>query len=457
MALFSLAGMYACKKDSFTASADAHLSFSADTLSFDTVFTATGSVTRSFKIINPNDQKLRLSSIQLAGGPTSPFKMNVNGKAGTTVQDHVIHANDSMYIFVQVLVDPDDRTQPFILEDSIEVQYNGNKRWIQLRAFGQNAIFLKNHQVQTDTVWNSLLPIVVSGSVRVDSGVSLRILEGTRVFLHATAPFIVDGSLEVNGNPNAPVIFSGDRTDPEYKDLPASWPGIYFTATSRNNVLRSTIIKNAYQGIIMEQMPDDGMPKLVLSRSVITNIYDAGILAVNASIKADNSLIANCGSNLVFMLGGDYTFTNCTIATYGSFYLDHKNPVVQLSDHFEQAGSLFTADLRALFINSIIWGDHGSVENEIWLSKKGVGAFEATFDHCIYKVKEPVAHATFQSSLLNSTPLFDSINVSRNIYDFRFRNHPESPAVKAGKPVPYRFDLDGHLRVNPPDIGCYER
>lgn len=449
--------LHSCKKDSFNQSADAIISFSADTLFFDTVFTATGSVTQSFKILNPNNQRIKLTSVRLAGGEESPFKINISGVSATELRDKVIQADDSMYVFVQVMVNPNDFTQSFILEDSIAVRYNGNTRWVQLRAYGQNAIFLRNHQVSSDTTWNNYLPIVIYGSLKVNPGVTLKITEGSRVFVHATAPVIIDGTLDVAGSPSYPVVFSGNRTDAEYRDLPAGWPGIYFSTSSKDNRLQNTVIKNAYQGLVVEQMPDNTNPKLTLSRCVIENIYDAGILALHSSIEADNTLIANCGSNLMFVLGGEYSFTNCTIVTYGSYYINHKNPVVQIADYFEQSDMVYTADLDARFVNSIIWGDNGSVENEIVLSQKGSGPFNVVFDHCIYKAKNPIPAATFASSLLNTPPEFDSINTARNIYDFRFRNRPESPAIKAGRGVSFMYDLEGNPRVNPPDIGCYER
>jgi hypothetical protein len=67
-----------CKKDSFITSENASISFSANSLHFDTVFTSVGSVTQSLKVFNLNDQKLRLSKIELAGGVSSAFKINVN-------------------------------------------------------------------------------------------------------------------------------------------------------------------------------------------------------------------------------------------------------------------------------------------------------------------------------------------------------------------------------------------
>ncbi len=131
--------------------------------------------------------------------------------------------------------------------------------------------------------------------------------------------------------------------------------------------------------------------------------------------------------------------------------------MVQIADHFEQSDVVYTADLNARFVNSILWGDNGSPDNEIFLSKKGSGQFNATFDHCIYKAKDSVVEANFVNSFQNTPPLFDSINISKNIYDFHFQKRPQSPAVKAGKNVAFGYDLDGKSRVDPPDIGCYER
>src|SRR6185312_14165175 len=105
--------------------------------SFDTVFTTVGSVTQSFKIFNNNNEKLRLSQVKLLGGSTSPFKMNVDGTSGTEVNNVEINANDSIYVFVQVNAQVSDSTLPFILEDSIQINYNGNKKIVELQAYGQ--------------------------------------------------------------------------------------------------------------------------------------------------------------------------------------------------------------------------------------------------------------------------------------------------------------------------------
>src|SRR6185503_3985861 len=131
----------ACRKDSFVTSADARVTITADTLKYDTVFPTTGSITQFFKIVNENNQKLRLSSVKLMGGASSAFKINVDGISATEVNNIELEANDSVYVFVQVNVNPTAANLPFVIRDSIQVSYNGNNKFVQLEAWGQNAHF----------------------------------------------------------------------------------------------------------------------------------------------------------------------------------------------------------------------------------------------------------------------------------------------------------------------------
>src|SRR6266550_9149150 len=97
---------FSCKKESFITSPQAQLGVSSDTLTYDTVFTTAGSITKSFKIFNLNNQKLRLSKVKLMGGAASAYKMNVDGTSATEVDNIDIAANDSLYVFVQVNINP---------------------------------------------------------------------------------------------------------------------------------------------------------------------------------------------------------------------------------------------------------------------------------------------------------------------------------------------------------------
>src|ERR1700744_805624 len=124
--------VFACRKNSFNTSGSALIQFSADTLLFDTVFVSTGSITEQVKIINPNDRKLHLSAVKLMGGSQSNFHINIDGSPGPEQDNIDIGAGDSLYIFVAVQIDPQTADLPFIVQDSIQVAFNGNKRYIQL-------------------------------------------------------------------------------------------------------------------------------------------------------------------------------------------------------------------------------------------------------------------------------------------------------------------------------------
>ena len=448
--------IFSCKKESFITSPDAKLYTSTDTLSYDTVFTSTGSITKSFKIFNNNNQKLKLARVMLSGGNQSPFKINIDGTSATEVDNIEIDANDSMYVFVRVNVNPTAANLPFILQDSILIDYNGNKKFVQLQAYGQNAIFLNKVLLTGNIVWNKTLPYVILGGLLVDSAATLTLQEGTRIYLHANAPFLVDGTLLANGTKQDSIIFTGDRLDAEYKDLPAGWPGIFFSAGSKDNYLKHVIIKNAYQGIIAQGPSVNANPKITLSQCVVDNIYDAGILGINTNINADNCLVSNCGNNISIGLGGNYRFINCTITTYNNFYITHKNPVLQVSNAATQNGTTLFAPLNAFFQNCIFWGDGGNVDDEIILDKQGTTSFAANFDHVLYKAKNDIANATFDMhSIRNMDPMFDSIDVSNQRYDFHLKDG--SPAINAGVNNAFSFDLADKLRDADPDIGCYEK
>lgn len=446
-----------CRKDSFITSPDATISTSENILKYDTVFTSIGSVTQSFKIRNSNDQRLLLSSVKVMGGVASAFKININGVAAQEQSNIELAANDSMYVFVSVQINPNLSDLPFIVKDSIQISFNGNTNYVQLEAFGQNANFLRNRIISTNTTWNNRLPYVILDRLRIDANVTLTLEAGCRIYCHADAPILVDGTLVANGTKDQPVVFRGDRVDEDYKDLPAAWPGIYFRETSNNNILTYTQVLNAYQAIVAENPSGNSIPKVTLHQCIIDNAYDAGLLCVNSSLYADNSLISNCGNNVNFILGGNYKLTNCTVASYSTF-ISHKNPVLSASDYaLNSSGSVETKSLDALFENCIFWGEEGLVENEVQVAKQGAGPFNVTFSKCLYRVSTDPSPATVTDCIRNQNPVFDSVNVTKRIFDFHISD-PTAPGHDYGNGTIFTEDLDGRSRSNGlPDLGCYEK
>lgn len=449
---------FSCRKEGFITSPGARVSLSADTLHFDTVFTTAGSVTQFFMVKNENDRKLLISSIRVMGGAGSVYHINADGTPGPEINNLELGANDSTYVFVNLRINPSAGALPFVVRDSVRIAYNGTEQFVQLEAWGQNAHFFRNKVISSPETWTNDLPYVILGSLQVTNTGSLQIEKGCRVFVHADAPLIIDGTLRVNGEKDSidRVYFRGDRLDLPYADFPASWPGIFFSSTSRDNQFQYAVIKNAYQAIALQDPSVNANPKLVLNECIIENAYDAGILALNSAVQARNCLVSNCGKNLVLVKGGQHLFEHCTIASYSNTYLIHKDPVLLLTNFVAVNNVPVTADLNATFRNCIFWGDNGTVENEVAVLKSGTGPFSVTFDHNLWKQTQEPSGINSISNLNNQAPMFDSINTSKNYYDFRLK--AGSPLLDKGVSSSVLIDLDGKSRpVGLPDLGCYEK
>lgn len=388
------------------------------------------------------------------GGSSSVYKINVDGIAGTQFNNLELEANDSIYVFVQVNVNPGAVNLPFVIRDSIEINYNGKRRLVQLEAWGQNAHFFRSRVITTNETWNNDLPYVILGSLTINPGVTLTINKGCRIYMHANSPVIVDGTLQVNGLKDTAdrVYFRGDRLDEPYKDYPASWPGIFFRTGSVDNILTYAVIKNAYQAIGIQDPSPNANPKLILNECIIDNAYDAGIISLNSSIRARNCLISNCGKNLLLAKGGNYQFTHCTVVTYASSFIEHKEPVLTLTNYLGTVPEV----LNATFRNCIFWGDNGTVNDEVVVLKTGSTTFIVNFDYNLWKVQTPPANITSNQIVNNQAPQFDSVNTARNYYDFRLK--ASSPAINKGTNAGIVTDLDGKPRAaGLPDLGCFEK
>jgi hypothetical protein len=393
------------------------------------------------------------------GGTQSVYRININGTNATQLNNIEIDANDSMYVFVAITVNPTQQNLPFILSDSIKISYNGNDKFIQLQAYGQNAHFLNNENIIGNVSWQNDLPYVILGSLHINESAVLTIESSTKIFVHANAPILVDGTLITQGLKNNEVVFTGDRLDADYRDLPASWPGIIFRTSSKNNLLNYTVIKNAYQAIVALDPSVNASPKLSVHQCIINNAYDAGIFSNHSDMLVDNSLISNCGTGIKIVNGGNYQFVNCTAAAYSNEFISHNKPTLNVCNYIYQDGNPISSNLSAQFTNCIFWGEGGINTDEIYIDKLGNTVFDVTFDHSLYKVDLDPSNVNFISPIKNQNPIFDSVDVQNNFYDFRIKNNPLAPGLDHGINTSYLFDLDNQTRSigNSTDIGCYEK
>ncbi|MFY7964650.1 MAG: choice-of-anchor Q domain-containing protein [Chitinophagaceae bacterium] len=446
-----------CKKDGFITSADAILRTSEDTLHFDTVFTSLGSTTQYLKIFNANDSKLKLTSVTLMGGTNSFFKLNVDGLPGTSFSNIDLEANDSLYMFATVRIDPNAANLPFLVRDSIKIEFNGNTKWIQLQAYGKNARFMNNVVVTQDSAFTNDKPIVILGSLVVNQNKKLTIQKGTQIYIHPNAPIIINGTLNAIGDTaqNEKIVFQGIRIDEPYRDYPGSWPGIYFMENSKDNLLQHCIIKNSYQGVIAFSPSINSLPKLTLNECIFDNIYDVAIGGTNTNIKGRNCLVSNVGYGLYALSGGNYSFDHCTFVSISNYYLSHKKPLITLSNTNEN--DVTYNPLNATINNSIVYGEGGFVDDEVVTARKASTPFTVSMTNILYKHKTVPADITFNNVITTTNPEFNSIDYSKRIFDFTLKNI--SPCVDEAIGSTLSFDLKGQPRNvgAAPDLGCYEK
>ena len=170
--------MVGCQREVWDSNPDHELRFSTDTLFFDTVFTTVGSVTLPLKVYNDHEGTLLIDEIELESGWQVSIASMWMGAPITNLsqpyRDKVLHAGDSMYVFVggdggprRVFGD-----SPFWMVEGLRFLTNGNEQVVTLVARGQNANFYGDPNEITidicDEVWTPDLPYVIYGRLRVD-------------------------------------------------------------------------------------------------------------------------------------------------------------------------------------------------------------------------------------------------------------------------------------------------
>lgn len=473
---------YSCNKEAdFLLDSSAELSFSVDTLRFDTVFTELGSATRYVKVYNDNDQPVLLNSVRLQKGDNSSFRINVDGIPANDVKDVEVAANDSIYVFAEVTVDPNDplSNSPYVIEEYLEVELNGVNRQVLLEAWGQNANYLPDRFSQgggaliscdlDEITFDDPKPYVIYGVMLVDS-CTLNIPAGTNIFVHGGIVrtgilgenyndgfiFVLpSGKLNIQGTFENPVTIQGDRLEEEFQEVPGQWGGIYLSRTSRGNRIEHAIIKNARFGVVV-----DSSATLIIQNSTITNSISGGLIGVHSSITANNCLIYGNGGNAVQLeYGGNYDFRHCTLASYGV-----DNSALRMSNALcldQLCTQARLNGLRARFTNSIVYG---SRTDEVELFNIPDISFNYSFENCIVRVDDLVDEMDTPDFFDNCDPCLPEAG-TRDVVLFVDPDegdyHLDSLSIADGFGkflANVREDIEGVERDRSmPDVGCFER
>ena len=475
----SLFMLEACRDNTFITDADATLAFSVDTLRFDTVFTELGSATRILKIYNRHSQPIQISHIKLKDNAFAVFNFNVDGVSSNEVTNVEIAANDSMYVFAEVTINPDLplTASPFVIGGELEFETNGNLQTVRLEAWGQNANYVPSRWskggfalLNQDATWDDAKPYVIYGVLFIDS-CTLTLPAGAQVFVHGGIAKLEDGSLyndgiiyvlsegklKIEGTPEKPVTIQSDRLESEFDDISGQWAGIVLSGGSTGNTFNFAQIKHSIVGVRV-----DSAATLQVRNSLIAHTASSGILGIHSTIVAENCLVFDNGTNsFQGEYGGNYDFKYCTLANFGN-----NAPALRLTNALcldEFCNEFMSFPLVARFKNCIVYG---SQSDEVALFDRLGGAEPALFDYqlenCIVRVKDLLKEDAYPTFLTEHCQPCQNANSTMELfrdasnYDF----HPDTLSIAKQYAVPISGidrDLENMLRdLSTPDAGCYE-
>lgn len=458
--------------DSFSLSPSNVLTFSMDTVRMDTVFSTVPTSTRSFWVYNKSGDGIRCTSVRLANGNQTGFRVNVDGEylsptAGYQVQNVEIRNKDSIRVFVELTSPTNGKDGPQLIEDNLVFTLeSGVEQRINLNAYTWDAQLMKNVVISSDsTIGGGTKPIVIYGGLRVDSLATLHITAGTTLYFHSDAGINVYGRLVSEGAADNNIILRGDRTDKMFDYLPydmvsGQWKGIVFHSSSYDNVINYTDIHSTFDGIVCDSS-DVSKMKLQLFNSTVHNCQGYGLKTVSCKVDVRNCQITNTLQDCAAILGGNVNLTHCTIAQFYPFdsnrgvalrYANHSDDVKLPLERMDCVNTIVTG-----YGEDMVMGDNCTVEGDTTM-------FNYSFINSILRTAkveddENIMGVIWEDVKDTATVLgeknFRMVDIDMQRYDFHLDSL--SYAInKADIEQSLPLDRDGNTRDELPDIGCYE-
>ncbi len=476
LVLLAMIGLSSCLDEhGFSTDPSHRLTFSTDTVAFDTLFTEVSSATHVFLVYNPGKADLRIAHTALAGGESSPYRVNVDGLSGVSFKDLTIRGGDSMYVFVEVTIDPRGLNEPFEVRDSMLFTLESNiTQQVIFTAGGQDATVLRGEVICSDTRFTATRPYLIYDSLRVEAGATLYMEPGTRLYFADKVEMQVYGRIEAMGTADSLIVFRGARTDHMFDYLPydrlsAQWGGITLHESSIDNVFEHCDIHSGTYGL-RARGANLERHKLVMHHSQIHNVDGDALQLTLCRASLANSLFTNAGGHCVNILGGEIDFIHCTMANFFP-WKSERGVAVNMANYVEEEGTLYPL-VGVHFINSIITGSKsdelmGTIvtksDTADWSQyaqysfahslinswKEALDPDTLHFNHIVWEHKDSTAYASNN---------FRTIDHNNFIYDF----HLDSLSMARGIATDAFLhllpnDKDGVSRTNTPiDAGCYQ-
>lgn len=444
-----------CITDELSYSPSDVLTFSRDTVSFDTVFTDLGTPTARLVISNRAKKGVNITSIRVKN-PNSHFSINIDGVSGKEFRDVEIWGRDSIYAFIECYIPTAPTNAPERVEDELEFVTNGVTQTVLLEAYGQNIKRLRGVTVTDELTLDNELPVVVFDSLVVAPGATLNIRPGTQVLFHDKARLVVQGRLNAVGEAGRMIQLRGDRLDnllPDigYDLLAGQWQGVRIEAGSFDNRMEYVDMRSTVSGVEVDSCGVTDRQKLLIVNSWLHNSQGSVLSSRHARVDAYGVCFSDAANAVVSLEGGVHEFVQCTFANYYLFSAISQ-PIVLLSHLLPEDLKQSSMPLmRARFENSIIYG----LSKDI--APGDLKGSQVLFRNVSFKSKGE-NDGNFINCLWDCNPDFLT---DRPKYIFNYRVREGSPVIGKGDASflnSYtQTDMDGASRTasGAPTLGAY--
>ncbi|MBR1807980.1 MAG: hypothetical protein IJ776_01135 [Paludibacteraceae bacterium] len=458
-------------EDRLTNDPSAGITFSVDTLRFDTVFTTKGSATKVVMAYNRGKEAVMIESVGFS--ESENFRYNIDGETQKdNLRDILLRGGDSIFMFVKATIDPQDTDKPVLIADSVIFNVNNRRQVLRVEAISQDVIVLRGDTLEGKTELGSDKPYLVFDTVIATGNVLIK--EGARFYMHDNAVMVFLGSLIVNGTKDKPVVFRGDRFDNILRDIPydyasGKWGGIFLLRPSdlMHNPAYSINyldIHSAMFGLFCQSDKTKDLPIVYLRNSRLHNFSAYGLVLQNMNAEVSNTEISNCADYCVYLAGGRHTFVHNTIANF--FNYKRENVSIH-SVGREDVAAVYISDLsknqvrtEAIFKNNIISGWRSQ---NITLATALPDRYDGVFLGNLLRNDSLNADLfPYNCYEQDEDTVFTRIYFSREehtYYDFRLDSvSPARNIADSLTAVKYPIDRNGNSRLKDgkPDAGCYE-
>lgn len=350
--VFSLPFLASCKReDGLHRDPARALSFTVDTLRFDSVFLGKASATRRVSLRNHYEKSVRLERVECEGVHQKGYSVLMDGRPVEQLGGAVIQPHDSIVVVVRLTPreSSSDTITPCIQE--LVVHHRKGSARLTLYAQALNVTTCPVDTIKKDTIFPAYPAQYVANSLVVLKGATLTLPAGAGLYFAKDVGIRVEGSLRVEGTAKHPVTLAGERLETYYRRRPGQWAGVQLAKGSGPHLVSHARIRGAVTALTADTL-DAAHPLRVENCCFECNSLH-GIVARECSLEVMGSLFLQNFRHALSLVGSD------CLLVHGTLYAETDPPDSRQGAlvHLERMREGRIPHLRVF--NTVLWGDKG--------------------------------------------------------------------------------------------------